>query len=678
MKDIYLKTNNLIYKYRNIIHDELHITDFNDSNIPYYELCISLLVKIEDDDKLYELETNFIDRFKYLIIKKFDEIFSIGEGISEINYTNFSRIYDNYEFAINENEYLFYEQQLEELDDQKKKESNIGNLNNIKPYINNIDCKNLNSKFFKKGTFIWICKKINENVIQNYLTYSYNLFIKLFGKEKSEKSEFNLIKLENLFIFLIDLFYKKLNDLIGKNKEKNEIDPIFLKEGLNSFYYPYCECLQKINEKEINSQKISNKILQFNENILNKYLKQFYLYYLIDSAKLFENSMEKIFINLIKIKSNLNLNFNTENSYNNNNNNNNFLLSLFSFNSSAKIFQNSEFSLLNNKFQQLIQEKINIIIKLDIEDVLNLNEEKANLIHLKIIEKIYDLPFYLIKSFNFYKNDFIKFNLPYFSEKRNNLTKEEKEAFDFDLEKVKKKVKEILNKEKFCKLFDEKIYNNNNNNYYNNKDFDIIFNLFFIFFLKNLEDPKTLNEKFLKNFPSLKSNKQIRNELKGLFENNNKYTLFSLNESLIQIYENYIFNKLKILFFEADLFNCENVITFRLPLRELLVEMFNFKKKILLIMKEEAKIYNETKLSTVNDAFILKKKATLTRFEKEMLCLSIRRLGIFNLNKNEEIYPQTMMLVLVKTFLKVIFFYFFLIFFYYFLLIFPLRILMNS
>jgi len=168
-----------------------------------------------------------------------------------------------------------------------------------------------------------------------------------------------------------------------------------------------------------------------------------------------------------------------------------------------------------------------------------------------------------------------------------------------------------------------------------------------------LENPKNLNEKFLKNFPSLKSNKQIRNELKENLEKNNKSALFSLNESLIQIYENYIFKNLKKLFYEADLFNYENVITFRLPIREMLVEMFYFKKKILLIMQEEAKIYNETKLSTVNDALISKKKVNLTRFEKEMLCLSIRRLGIFNFDKNDEIYPQTIMLVLVKTFLKV-------------------------
>ena len=121
----------------------------------------------------------------------------------------------------------------------------------------------------------------------------------------------------------------------------------------------------------------------------------------------------------------------------------------------------------------------------------------------------------------------------------------------------------------------------------------------------------------------------------------------------MQIYDNFIFKKLKFLFFDFDLQNFENAITFRLPLRELMIELFHFKKKLLIILEEEAKVYNETKLSTLNEALMSKKQRKLTKFQKEMECLSIRRLAIFNININDEIFPQTLMTVIVKIFLKV-------------------------
>jgi len=656
--------------------------------------------------------------------KKYDEIFSMNEGVSEISYLTFSKIYDNYEFAINENEFLFYEQQLEDMR-LKEKEASIGafdiqgissstsaenksdnssiqnnkiNLlisqNSLTNNLNlnamnsnscltgsngNFDCKNLSSKFFKKGSFIWICKKINENIVGNYIISSFNLFKKLFINA-------DLKPLENLYAYLIEVFFKKLTDLIEKNKDFQEIDPIFLKEGLSCFYYPFCEAMNKIETKSISAALLSQKILNNNERILNNYLKNFYLNYVLDIARLFGETIKNIFNNLNnnlkqnpintsgvnnlennnEINSNLSENSNNTNTPNVNNNDFNFLnanqnmnnlgnLLFYSFyaSSTAKIFLNNEISFLNNKLQNLINEKIGIIKKLDIQDILSLSEEETNRIHFNNLISIYEIPFFVVKCFNIYRKESISFSMFYSSGNRSNLNREEKEEFELELNIVKKKAQEILDLGKY-------ILNKNNDSnekkIENKKDYETIFFFVFILFIKSFENPKALNDKFLKNFIEIKSSKQMRNELSVYLEKHINYSLFILLESLIQLYDNYIFKKLKNLFFDSDLQKYENAITFRLPLRDLLIELFHFKKKLLIILEEEAKIYNETKLSTLNEALLHKKQRKLTKFQKEMECLSIRRLEIFNLNMNEEIFPQTIMKIIVKIFLKVGFF----------------------
>ncbi len=680
------------------------------------------MVKIEEDHT--SLKTNLIDRYKYLISKKYDEIFSLNEGVSEINFQIFNKIYDNYEFAINENEYLFYEHQLEEIR-LKEKETNLNIIDSIGSTLNNndnrsennsslnkinllsnqnsitnnltlnvnsnnvniqiagtnggnVDCRKLSSKFFKKGTFIWICKKIEENVIENYLISSYKFFTKLF---KDDEKKY----LESLYNYTIDLFFKKLNDLIEKNKDFKEIDSIFLKEGLSCFYYPFCEALQKINcNKIIKNGIIAQKILTYNEKILNNYLKNFFLNYILDVAKLFSEVNLKIFNNINNFLKNdyNNLNNNLENNieFNSNNSGNinvnlnqninnlgNILFSGFYGNATSKIFLNNEITILINKLQNLINEKTYIIQKLDIQDILSLTEEDKNKIIYNNLISIYEIPFFVIKSFNLYKNDSLGLGIFYSSSLRSNLTKVEKENFESDLNIIKRKVKDILNLDKYINFSSSINEKDNSNNLIKidiKKDYQFILLFLYVFSLKSMEDTKTLNEKFLKNFPEIKKSKEKRNRLTIHLENNIKDSLFSLYESFIQIYDNYIHKKLKFLFFDFDLHTYENAITFRLPLRDLLLELFHFKKMLLIILEEEAKRYNEKKLSTLNEALIHKKQRKLSKFQKEMECLSIRRLEIFNLNVNEEIYPQTIMTIIVKIFLKVnfIFLYYLIIF----------------
>ena len=123
---------------------------------------------------------------------KSDEIFSYQEGINEIDFYTYSQIYTNYEFSINENEFLFYESQIKELNKEYVKEKkdiieNKEKKNELKENENVFSLEKkiqkdknlfgLSSKYFKKGTLIWIVKKLDENVFQPLFSKSYKSFI---------------------------------------------------------------------------------------------------------------------------------------------------------------------------------------------------------------------------------------------------------------------------------------------------------------------------------------------------------------------------------------------------------------------------------------------------------------------------------------------------------------------
>ena len=196
--------------------------------------------------------------------KKFDEICSMKENVNEIPFNVYLKIYDNFEFAINENEFLFYENQIEE--EGVFKENHRIELN----------LKNLNSKYFKKGTFIWICKKIQEQIFP-YFYIVYNSFSSLFGKNTSPLNVF--------FNNIIEIFERKV-----KSVKLDNIDPIFFKEGLISFYYPFAEVLDKINDELITKQELTEKISVNNSVLVNYYIKSFYKVFVTKVSNLFAAS----------------------------------------------------------------------------------------------------------------------------------------------------------------------------------------------------------------------------------------------------------------------------------------------------------------------------------------------------------------------------------------------------
>ena len=52
VKDIYLRTKDLIYNYKTYINDKMNVAEFNEFEIENFEKCLSLLVKIEDKKRL--------------------------------------------------------------------------------------------------------------------------------------------------------------------------------------------------------------------------------------------------------------------------------------------------------------------------------------------------------------------------------------------------------------------------------------------------------------------------------------------------------------------------------------------------------------------------------------------------------------------------------------------------
>ena len=196
--------------------------------------------------------------------KKFDEICSMKENVNEIDFNTYLKIYDNFEFAINENEFLFYENQI--LEEGVFKENQRYELN----------LKTLTSKYFKKGSFIWICKKIQEQIFP-YFFIAYNSFNNLFGKNTSPLNVF--------FNNVIEIFEKKVKSL-----KLDNIDPIFFKEGLISFYYPFCEVMDKINDELITKQELTEKISVNNSVLVNHYIISFYKVFVTKVSNLFASS----------------------------------------------------------------------------------------------------------------------------------------------------------------------------------------------------------------------------------------------------------------------------------------------------------------------------------------------------------------------------------------------------
>ena len=282
VKDIYNKSNELIYQYKSKINDKLDVKEFNEFEIEKFETCIGLLVKIEDNkDELIKI---FIDRYQFLISEKFDNLFKLKEGIDEISFQTYNKIYDNYEFAINENDFLFYESQING-NIQKENKENGGEIKQA------LNISSLQSKSFKKGTFIWICKKVCEVVLGQIIFNCYQSFIKLFGSEKSDN-------INTLLFHSIDIFIKKVMSYLDNmklNSSEIALDPVFFKEGLLSFYKSFLsELIAKMEDKNIKNEELINKIIENNKELLNVYIIDIHCSFIQELSKIINDKIERL------------------------------------------------------------------------------------------------------------------------------------------------------------------------------------------------------------------------------------------------------------------------------------------------------------------------------------------------------------------------------------------------
>jgi hypothetical protein len=539
----------------------LHFPDFNETNFENFEKGLSLLVIIEEDKS--DLIATFLDRFNYLINKNFDEIFGMKEGVSEIDFKLYSKIYDNYEFSINENEFLFYETQI--LNSEK-------NLNTVS-VINTDTIKNISSKYFKKGTFIWICKKIQENIIQSLLNTSQSLFVKLFGVENSQN-------LDSLFSFVVDLFFKKVNSIIEKNFSKNEIDPTFFKEGILAFYHSFCEIIQKVKDTNLDSNNIAEKILANNIKLTEKYIKNLEKQNAFEIVKCLENKF--------------------------------LILKQDKFNLQELISTTAD---LNDQIFSILEHNINMLKKLELSEIYSIRD--CNSIYLEQILRLVNIFYYILKSSNSLKFGCLQNN-------KTNLNKE-------DLNTLKNAItKSPITKERiYVKIILVKMPLMNSTN-----------------------SLKQFVDKLLNSFPQLKSSKNFYNETRSFIDKEINESLKSLLDSLIQLKDLEIHRILNGLFYNINWKTYEKAAAFRLEVRNLCFDLFCFKNELNDLLEIEKKNFEESNSSTINEAILWnKKQRRLTKYQKEMECLHIRRLSIYS-DKNSS--PQAIMSVLAKIFLKVV------------------------
>ena len=164
-----------------------------------------------------------------MISCQYDKLFSTKDDVEEISFETYNKIYDNYEFAIKEDDFLFYENEI------KNREKNLAQppIPNPMPidFSKKLNLSALGSKFLKKGTFIWICKKVCENILSHLMVNCHKSYKALFGEDSIDN-------INTLFNQCVANFNQKIKNTLDKIKEKNQplLDPEFFRDGLYSFH----------------------------------------------------------------------------------------------------------------------------------------------------------------------------------------------------------------------------------------------------------------------------------------------------------------------------------------------------------------------------------------------------------------------------------------------------------
>ena len=605
VKEIYLRTKDLIYQYKTYINDKMNVAEFNEFEIENFEKCLSLLVKIEDDKK--DLIKIFISRYQYLITCQYDKLFSTKDDVEEISFETYNKIYDNYEFAIKEDDFLFYENEI------KNREKNMPQLQipnagsiSISDFSKKLNLSSLASKFLKKGTFIWICKKVCENILSQLMVNCYNSYKTLFGEDTTDN-------INTLFNQCVSNFNQKIKNTLDKVKEKNQplLDPEFFRDGLYSFHKAFSDnLLSKVKDEKINGDKYMSDISENNKTLLNIYFVNMHEEFIKQVTSKINKSLE----NIIKINKSIYDEMNSE--------------SFIRLNRS--LFENEV-----NGFYKFIEELFLTYSKqiksLGLEgfnkgEFLGAETSQLYINHLMSIFALLILVLHSANKVKFRNNEYDKYFISF------------NKVMNF---------KEIIEKYK-------EIINNNFGKWKNN--YEIIY--FFIFFIKkckekinsinqpNATNIQNMTEKFLMEYPTLKKDKKLIAFFNDFINKELIQCYPLLFDSIVLLENKKIFDNLKKLFFDVDWLKIDKTpVTFRLELKKYCYQLYQLKLNLNDVLEEESNIFKSKKTKIITDNSYKNKSQVQLEMEK----LQIRRMTIYGELVTS---PQEIVYELVKIFLK--------------------------
>ena len=603
VKDIYSRTKDLIYNYKTYINDKMNVAEFNEFEIENFEKCLSLLVKIEDDKK--DLIKIFIDRYQYLISCQYDKLFSTKDDVEEISFETYNKIYDNYEFAIKEDDFLFYENEIKNREKNQPQIPNSGAIS-LSDFSKKLNLSSLASKFLKKGTFIWICKKVCENILSQLMVNCYNSYKSLFGEESIDN-------VNTLFNQCVSNFNQKIKNTLDKVKERNQplLDPEFFRDGLYSFHKAFNEnLLSKVKDEKINGDKYMSDISENNKNLLNIYFVNMHEEFINKATTKINKSLEYI----IKINKSIYDEINTESFIRLNRN----------------LFENEV-----NGFYKYIEELFLLYSKqiksLGLEgfnkgEFLGAETSQLYINHLMSIFALMILVLHSANKVKFRNNEYEKYFISF------------NRVMNF---------KEIIDNYK-------KIINDNLGKWKDN--YEIIY--FFIFFIKkckeqinsinpsNTTNIQNMTEKFLTEYPNLKKDKKLVAFFNDFINKELIQCYPLLFDSIVLLENKKIFDNLKQLFYDIDWLKIDKTpVTFRLDLKKYCYQLYQLKLNLNDVLEEESNQFKAKKTKIITDNSYKNKSQVQLEMEK----LQIRRMTIYG---EVVTSPQEIIYELVKIFLK--------------------------
>ena len=591
VKDIYNRTKDLIYNYKTYINDKMNVPEFNEFEIEKFEKCLSLLVKIEDDKK--DLIKIFIDRYQYLITCQYDKLFAMKDGVEEISFETYNKIYDNYEFAINENDFLFYETEI------KNRQQQMQNAipSNLNDFSKKLNLSSLGSKFLKKGTFIWISKKVCENILSQLMVNCYQSYKSLFGAETTD----NINTLLNQCAANFNL---KIKNTLDKIKEKNEplLDPEFFRDGLYSFQKAFEDnLLAKIADDKINGKKFLLDISENNKTLLNIYFVNMHEEFI----KQVTNKINKSISHIINVNKSIYEEINSD-----------------SFIKLNKNLFDSEINGFYKTIEDLFTSYSKQIKSLGLEgfnksEFLGVETSQLYMNHLMSVFALLIMIIHSSNKVKFKSNEYEKYFISF------------NKAINF---------KEIIENYK-------DLINANFGQWREN--YEIIY--FFIFFIKKCKEQtniQSITDKFLLEYPILKKDKKLVAFFND-FINKELIQCFPLLFDAIILLENKkILLNLKKLFYDVDWLKIDKTpVTFRLELKKYCYQLYQLKLNLNDVLDEESQKFKSKKNKIITDNSYKNKSQVQLEMEK----LQIRRMTIYGEVVNS---PQEIIYVLVKIFLK--------------------------